>query len=639
MGEEPDERVEVRIEPIDDDVGEVAVSVAPSCKLSDVKAALAEQLRRPEVAEQGQFVRMVPNGELMPIHDGQKLGARRALQYRGPELTPAPKPRPPAGLEDFDEFDPEATIDTPRSRLACAAEGVRHQDVIYVPVESFVSAGISPRLARLRHDVTEAYRQDTLAVVRGMRRLLVGEDEGRFAHPTTPGGDSIVGRGGTLSGPLRPHAYPMTHALFEGLRSAPMLDCLYDAPPELDADPTLPLRRPPTSLYEPREETGAAQFASEADLERLDEADQAVSHLAQHFQDMPAGSCERSEGVARKTQSVAVNQRRLNCQKLAGMQDEARHTVRKQVEVAERQTDLANRHHEEQSDLQILRRWCFKDSQAAWTTGLQEANAAAPTKRAEHVDTRRVHIHEQELADESRKNTIRERTVHDELARVRRVAQMKDASTISFSKQWLQRRIHWAANHAEVQRGTEEWRASWVARGGVHGARVSDQKARRRKYNEFVSELRQLRRSVQEMTAERERRRCEHRRRAVKEELELMASTASSMRGPADPMSSTATTVSTKSSKARALPKKAVTRPRRDFPRFDFGRFGADFMSPTASTVESTPASPNPFSPKLSASNSAPGLLGSSQDSSEAIEALGQPFVSSLSELFTTKRS
>jgi len=214
-----------------------------------------------------------------------------------------------------------------------------------------------------------------------------------------------------------------------------------------------------------------------------------------------------------------------------------------------------------------------------------------------------VHIHQQELAEERQKNIIKERTAHDELARLRQVAQMKDASTISFAKLWLERHIHWAANHAEVQKGAEEWKAAWVAKADKRNVRVCDQKVRLKKYNEFKWELRQLRRSVQATSAEREKKRLEHRRKAVREELERMADTASTTRNMANLKPST--TISSKPSRMRSLPQRHVACPRRNFPRFEFERFGADFVS------ASTPTPPTACTSMLNMSVSAPTLNAS----------------------------
>jgi len=81
------------------------------------------------------------------------------------------------GLEDFDEFDPGSSVETPRSLAACTVEGVRPQDLTFVPPEAFQKAEVPPEVAQLRFEFFESHRQDLLALARAARALIVAGQE------------------------------------------------------------------------------------------------------------------------------------------------------------------------------------------------------------------------------------------------------------------------------------------------------------------------------------------------------------------------------------------------------------------------------------------------------------------------------
>jgi len=82
-------------------------------------------------------------------------------------------------LQTFEENNPAAIINSPRSLQACKLEGVLPQDLIFRPKEAFQEKNLSPRLAKLRYDFYEAKRRDLLAASRRARDTLVAEDKRR----------------------------------------------------------------------------------------------------------------------------------------------------------------------------------------------------------------------------------------------------------------------------------------------------------------------------------------------------------------------------------------------------------------------------------------------------------------------------
>ncbi|CAE8635199.1 unnamed protein product, partial [Polarella glacialis] len=91
-------------------------------------------------------------------------------------------------LEDFPEFDPEATLGSPRSLAACDAEGILQQELRYKPPERYQLPGIDSRIAQLRYDFMENRRQDQLAAARNARLAIIDleQDFQRSAAGGTP---------------------------------------------------------------------------------------------------------------------------------------------------------------------------------------------------------------------------------------------------------------------------------------------------------------------------------------------------------------------------------------------------------------------------------------------------------------------
>eukprot|EP00930_Biecheleria_cincta_P062836 TRINITY_DN4828_c0_g2_i1.p1 TRINITY_DN4828_c0_g2~~TRINITY_DN4828_c0_g2_i1.p1 ORF type:complete len:538 (+),score=90.67 TRINITY_DN4828_c0_g2_i1:153-1766(+) len=78
-----------------------------------------------------------------------------------------------SSLEDFGEFNPDATIGSPRSVAACDAQGILPRELRYKPLELFQLPGVDPRVAQLRYDFMENRRQDLLSAARSTRQAII----------------------------------------------------------------------------------------------------------------------------------------------------------------------------------------------------------------------------------------------------------------------------------------------------------------------------------------------------------------------------------------------------------------------------------------------------------------------------------
>mmetsp|Transcript_9226 Transcript_9226/g.16005 ORF Transcript_9226/g.16005 Transcript_9226/m.16005 type:complete len:723 (-) Transcript_9226:99-2267(-) len=234
----------------------VTVHVEPDCTVGDVIEELAAVLDRPEIIDEVQLVKASPWGGKMLLASSKPLGAMRSLVATGATLEYyVPEEIPPSSLYDFEEFEPNTFIGTPRSLKVCEVEGILPEDLVYVPHDVLVESGAPLWLTRLRHAFLEVHRQDLLDSARAAWEIASAADEGSLqesvsdwntscsfmnyystssltppggslrspsngsaAAGSSPSGRSVAAHGGLWAGPLKPSTYPHTLAFFDELR-------------------------------------------------------------------------------------------------------------------------------------------------------------------------------------------------------------------------------------------------------------------------------------------------------------------------------------------------------------------------------------------------------------------------------------
>ncbi|CAE7905900.1 gpt [Symbiodinium necroappetens] len=154
----------------------VQVTVDRSSPLSDIKKVLADLYDRPEIAADGQFLKQMPNGATVKMHDAQKIGTRKELLYEGPPLAVVSEAIPLTNLDEFDGFDEKVDVLSPRSLRALDLQGVSPDELYYAPAECFWEPDLDRRIMQLHHDFVEAWRQDTLSMCRAQRRRILEQD-------------------------------------------------------------------------------------------------------------------------------------------------------------------------------------------------------------------------------------------------------------------------------------------------------------------------------------------------------------------------------------------------------------------------------------------------------------------------------
>ncbi|CAE7578385.1 ARO1 [Symbiodinium sp. CCMP2592] len=234
----------------------VQVTVDRSSPLSDIKKVLADLFDRPEIAADGQFLKQMPNGATVKMHDAQKIGTRKELLYEGPPLAVVSEAVPLTNLDEFDGFDEKVDVLSPRSLRALELQGVSPDELYYAPAECFWEPDLDRRIMQLHHDFVEAWRQDTLSMCRAQRRRILEQDVAadseldrstrdwmasincsskqddtidrsqslslaampRFLNTSSSPEEQIAGTGGHWAGILEPHVYPLTNQFFEDLQ-------------------------------------------------------------------------------------------------------------------------------------------------------------------------------------------------------------------------------------------------------------------------------------------------------------------------------------------------------------------------------------------------------------------------------------
>lgn len=571
-----------------DDVHEVTVHVPLKATLQEVKQALAKQIDRPEVMLHGRFVMVMPNGDRKPAVESQKLGPRRNLFFEGAPLFPKPEEKPILSLDDYDPFDEECIIESPRTLKACEMEGVDPEELFYVPLRAHVARGLSKRLVRLRHDFFEAYRQDTVDIVRRARNSIIGED--------APSWDmSVTQFGGNWGGTLSPQQYPLTHSYFEELRSLLTLDSLYERPKALPGKRGSNNRWTPggTTKWEVDQNKPAHILmyltSKDADLD-TDDVEWACEDCDENLKKLmklPAGKGEQVVGLPKRAQNMVTAQIPGERRVLRRRHRDVEEIVKNQVAIAEAQIDNVNWLIEDIQEAATSRLQRFRKSMPQWETELQRENSTKSRKRGEKWHAQREFIH-QTLLDEqdSRNEKLQEMGVRDNEWE-RRIANMRALTKVHFARTWTDRRTNWGRNSLSVNKGMEAFNGAILHKQKEADLRVEDQRQRVQCLIDFKKEFKFLRKALTDLAAQRERNKQDARRQAISEEFLRMADEASdATRSPSRSLSR-ALDSSFGTSRGGSTASPSQTRG----PRFDFGRFGAEHLALSPVSTRTIPKS------------------------------------------------
>lgn len=502
------------------------------------------------------------------------------VAVEGTEAVPLAVPAAfPWSVADFDEFDPETVIASPRSLRACALEGVVPKDLSYVPLEAYAATPASPRIQELWHDYFEALRQDRLADVRSTYAMLqepagvsVGPDSSTLltgmeavkeesagsadtsegtdspmqaaeatglaafggASPLSqsersPGGGllqgssvaggssgSVLGLGGRFSGPLEPSPYSEVLRFFQ--ERAQRVD-----ETQLIKEGLPPSTHPRTYRFRPL----PTRFAHDATRQEIlpgDTVKQAsgkLSTLLAELKRLPDG--ERFVEEQRLRADVHCHaQPRMEAQRQFLKHQAAQKLAECRTEAAE--TQLAIVDSELRYDRWLQELIMDRDTRCRVQRGeIDKRHARVLKKRDGKRMEKREVWHQQQVDREQRRNdalsrmTMRDYEVQD------RIQQRRTLVSLNAARSWTLSRIRWTENQRHLEPHRVEWQQSVAAKQAAAEDRIEVLKVLKAKWQEYRVELRNLRKIHTELAADRERAKADARRQAIADELLRMS--------------------------------------------------------------------------------------------------------------------
>lgn len=520
-------------------LAEFSFAVAADARLGDLREQIQALLARPALCSAAEAPFVGASGKAQS--DDDLLASRRILFLQLSDTAARLKgvKEKTGSLADFDEWATVATLCSPRSVQACASEGVLPEELAYAPPDNFEGGGLPTRIAAMRYDFFEAFRQDVLAMVKQARKVLIYEEE---VGDHFRGSVSLVGTGGLWAGPLSAAPYASVQRLFEGLRrecSCPLGGKLFEGPLAIGSNghaermeaikmKTAPPAPKASEALIPGNEvmklSGSPHYGTKMADPNVDS--ERVSEMIAILKRLPFGKNggEQVEGLIRTTESIAVVQRGQNSKRLNKMQRHAQASVERMVEVAEAQKEKME---EERLENCLWREHVnaahLKNRGELPKSSCKEINYNKAAKRAEEWAERRAAIAENALGKADSRNETSLAMSRREGRRDRRTADLKELQTITYARRWLGRRTRWSESYREVRQNVRNYETNVDHGRDGPSARIEDQKMRVMAWAEVAREMKMLRRDFQEMASERDKRRQAYRREAIASGLRAMA--------------------------------------------------------------------------------------------------------------------
>jgi len=259
-----------------------------------------------------------------------------------------------------------------------------------------------------------------------------------------------------------------------------------------------------------------------------------------------------------------------------------------------------------------------------WENGLQEVNAAKAHKREEYWQARLDVHHVNQLAWERERKQRMEKIVSKEIRKQRKVQNMKYLAQIHYARNFTEHRSRWGANRDKLAKADEEYRAVLPDKHLTADARVKGQKERLQAMIEYKREYKSLRKKLTELASAREEKRQALRRKEVAEERgqgDIASEESSFLRTPALTLSSSNSLTADRQPlpygrSAERLETSQFPSPQKTkrYPRFNWGRFGAESMGGSIGSFATTAGSEQKSAPRdskgfeVSTSSWNPGL-------------------------------
>lgn len=425
----------------------------------------------------------------------------------------------PNSLATFDENNPRATISSPRSIKACKTEGVLPRDLIFKPIEAFQEKNLSPRLVKLRFDFFEAKRRDLLAASRRARESLVA-DEAREKGASNSQLDVLASQSGLTKGAIM----------------------------AMNSDGLKQERQKLLRAQEKeRDWLKNALNIELAGLKKLEASNQMLTEQA-------TGDAEEQIERARKTKEL--NDKRQQEEERKAMEAEARQKLEKQIakeEFHKNQIELEKKGREEAKkqkeayERQVAEMERKKQKEIEKEQAREQAAEEQEARKAEMraQDLRRMDIMDQQkvacyeaMGEKKEKRDIRiyqsiqanqeieakrrddfeERQRHSQI-REERLMQARAVEQEEGAKRSFQTMMKRKVIQEEAARKAEDRRLAILESQEETELRLLEHEQKKERYLDFKHELDGLRGKNKEINVERQRRREEHARETVADQV------------------------------------------------------------------------------------------------------------------------
>lgn len=425
----------------------------------------------------------------------------------------------PSSLANFDENNPRAIINSPRSLQACKTEGVLARDLVFKPIEAFQEKNLSPRLVKLRFDFFEAKRRDLLAASRRARDSICA-DETREKGNSNTQLDVLASQSGLTKGAIM----------------------------AMNSDG---LKQERQKLLKAQEsERNWLKNALNCELNQL----KALEKGNQTLQAAATGDAEERAEQARKTKEL--NDKRQQEEERKAMEAEARQKLEKQIakeEFHKQQVELSKkaqaeaRKAKEAYERQVREMERKKQVEVEKEQKREEACQEQEARKAEMraQDLRRMDIMEQQkeamevaMGDKKEKRDVRiyqsiqanqeieqkrredfeERQRHSQV-REERLMQARAIEQEEGAKRSFQTMMRRKVIQEESARKAEDRRLAILESQEETELRLLEHEQKKERYLDFKHELDGLRGKNKDINVERQRRREEAAREAVADEV------------------------------------------------------------------------------------------------------------------------
>lgn len=420
-------------------------------------------------------------------------------------------------LASFDEKNPKAVINSPRSLQACKHEGVLPQELVFKPPEAFQEKNLSPRLVKLRFDFFEAKRRDLLAASRRARDAIMADErrerESSNQQLALVAKESGLSKGAVLalnSDGLKLERQKLLraqesernwlkNALNAELNQLKQLESANNFMVQEGNNNDEKLREQARKMKELNDRRASEEEKKQMELEARMKLEKQLAKEEFHKQQLDLQ--RKSEFEAQKQKEAYERQLREADAKRQAEREKAEKREREAQELEARKEEMRA---QDQRRLDILQQ-------------KQEAFQIVMTEKKEQRDMRIYQSIQTNMELEQKRRQDFEDRQRQEQAREERLMQQRALEQEESAKRSFQTMMRRKLIHEEAARKADERRSCILDQQEETEMRLMEHEQKKERYLDFKRELDGLRSKNKEINVERQRRREEAERESVAE--------------------------------------------------------------------------------------------------------------------------